>query len=423
MTAISIITPIRAKNQNSLQWFHEMLASLDGQTFKDFEIVVVDDHSRENIGSIVSWWTAQGLPLRVFKATDNGVSAARNQAVEAASAPLILPVDADDKLTTDALEKIMARWKEEGEKGIVYTDTMMFGQDYQRLYNAQEYDFTKLLHKLLFTVGALHLKEDWKRVGGWRLDMTGGLEIWEYWIALGEIGVCGVRLPEPLYWYRRHTQGRLAWLKSEGQQRFKAAELKMRELHRETFNGRYPMGCCGKAASSSKPGRSMVSTSILHKQTPTDELTQMRYIGKMAGSFQIAGAGSRVEYTVPGRGALVEQRQTGRPGVLSEDVQWFGRIRNGRDFKIVTRPAPPPKPKPPTVPTVPVPAPIKDLSAFEEKTAEVEAPPMPELGWEPDATGGAIRYARNHAIELDKVTGTGKDGRINLFDVKNYQAG
>lgn len=381
MPAITIITPIRAKNQNSLQWFHEMLASLAGQTFRNFEIVVVDDHSKEDIVPIVSYWKEQGLPLRAFKAEDKGVSAARNQAVEAAVSPLILPVDADDKLTTDALEKILAKWDEVGKKGIVYTDTMMFGQDYQRLYNAHEYDFTKLLRQPLFTVGALHKKANHDQVGGWRIDMTSGLEIWEYWIALGEIGVCGVRLPEPLYWYRRHTQGRLAWLKSEGQQRYKDAELRMRELHKDTFNGRYPMGCCGDAAASTKPGQPMRSTSILHRQTPTSELTQMLYVGKRLGGFQIVGNVTRVHYVIPGKGALVEQADTGRPGVLSEDVAWFRKIRQGRDFKIQSRPASPPKPKPPAAPTVPKPPPAvaKDAVAFEEKTAEVEAPHIPSL--------------------------------------------
>lgn len=420
MTAVTIITPIRAKNQNSLQWFHEMLASLAGQTFQDFDIVVIDDHSKEEISSIVEYWMGEGLSLRSFKATGKGVSAARNQAVHATQADLILPVDADDKLTPDALEKLLRFWHEDsGTAGIVYTDTMFFGEDYQRVYVAQDYDFTKLLQQPLFTVGALHRKSDWERVGGWRLDMTSGLEIWEYWIALGEIGVCGVRLPEPLYWYRRHAQGRLAWLKSEGQERYKQAELKMRELHRDTYNGRYPMGCCGKSVASTKTKAAPVSR--LHQQTPTDDLVQMRYVGKMIGGFQITGNVSRVRYIIPGVGALIEQAETGRPGVLKEDVNWFGKIRGGRDFKVVSRPTRAPRPVAPTKPKEVIPTAGDDGSAFDEKTGEQSAPPMPE-SVEIDATKSAIEYAQLHTIDLRNVTGTGKEGRITLKDVRQNQA-
>ncbi|MCK4723640.1 MAG: hypothetical protein KAT75_10065, partial [Dehalococcoidia bacterium] len=203
--------------------------------------------------------------------------------------------------------------------------------------------------------GCLHRKADWERVGGWRMDMTKGLEDWEYWIALGELGVCGKRVAEPLYWYRRHPRGRLQWLKNNSELWDKAYAT-MRELHIDSYNGRYPMGCCGGKApkGARRPLHGGVPRSARRAiaQPPKGGEVLLIYNGVKKGDFRVMGGVTRTPYRIPGKGAIVEFADTGRQGINPADVPWFRSVNQGRDFRVIERPkvaatpAPAPEPKP-----------------------------------------------------------------------------
>lgn len=330
---ISMITPALVKDEQGIQWLHEAIASVHDQTVSDWEMVIVDDHSPVDLSPLKAAWPN----VRWLEAEGQGVSAARNQAAKAAQGNFLLPLDADDKLVPTALEKFRTAWP---GKGIVYSDVVMFGQDYSRVYLAPDYDFIKLLTATYMTVGCLHRKADWERVGGWRQDMTQGLEDWEYWIALGEAGVCGTHIAEPLYWYRRHPRGRLQWLKAN-KELWAAAYYKMRELHRDSYNGRYPMGCCGGKAAKSAGTAKVMAAKVALPQTD-DGLIKMVYTGPKKGDFHITAMVSRTKYRVPGQGQLLVVDRTGIQGVYPQDVPWLRSAAGGRDFQIVEQPKPAP---------------------------------------------------------------------------------
>lgn len=383
---ISIITPIRAKDAQSALWLHEAIASVHDQTFTDWEMVVVNDHSVADLSAVKAAW-----PKVVWlEAEGQGVSAARNQAAEAATGELLLPLDGDDKLAPSALAQFKAAWDKRGEAGIIYSDVVMFGQDYAQVYLSPEYDFRTLLMSTFMVVGCLHRKEDWQKAGGWRLDMSMGLEDWEYWIALGEMGVCGKRLPEPLYWYRRHPTGRLAWLKAN-RDLWDKAYLSMRELHRSTFDGRFPMGCCGgkarAAAAAAVPRASAAARAasmmtapaptVAIKQAPVPAVVKMVYVGPRKGGFIATSAITRTRYNVAGQGQLVQMGSV--QGVRREDVAWFRSVSAGRDFKVVEEPRPVAAPPPPLPVSKPVAPASPDSEAWVPAVMEaVEEIPIEE---------------------------------------------
>lgn len=337
---ISIITPCRAKDAQGAQWLHEAIASVHDQDYADWEMIVVDDHSPAELRAVRAAWPR----VRWLDAEAQGVSAARNQAAEAARGELLLPLDADDKLAPGALKTWAAEWDKRGAAGILYSDVVMFGQDYAQVYLSPDYDYDTLLMATFMVVGSLHRRADWEAVGGWRIELSHGLEDWEYWIALGEMGVCGKRIAEPLYWYRRHPTGRLAWLKSN-QERWDKAYQAMRDLHRETYNGRRPMGCCGgKARGGKKPlhgGVERVAQSKPQELT-AEGLVKVVYTGPRMGDWQVMAGVTRTRYRVPGPGKLVEVAGVGRQGVRPEDVAWFLSVSRGRDFRVVAEPKPAP---------------------------------------------------------------------------------
>lgn len=333
---ISVIIPVKAPDSQNVEWLGETLESIMAQTYKDWEVVVCNDRSEAPLRSLASYF--KDPRMRGTKSKREGVSNARNQAASIAKGELLLPVDHDDLLPPDALKILVGAWDAGGSKaGIVYGNTILFGQDFQRVFKSPEYSFNHLLQTLVMPIGSLHQKSDWGRVGGWKPQMEGGLEDWEYWIALGELGVCGHHVDKTTYKYRRHPGSRLSKMR-ETPNAYMEAYKKMRELHQDTYNGGRMAGCCGGGVRPRPAGvqsKAMPSNlRIRPEAVEDDQLVLVVYTGAMRGGFGVHGRPSGVRYNVRGPGRPLEMPD-GRQGVFSGDIPWLKRINRGRDFEIV----------------------------------------------------------------------------------------
>lgn len=340
MLEVSIIIPVKATKPHHLTWLNEAIYSVADQTaLKSCEVIIVDDHSEIDLDPVKSKWER----IMWLDATGDGVANARNEAAEAARAPLLLPLDSDDKLSPQAVDSFLKAWYNHKDK-IIYSDVVMFSEDVQRAWLAPEYNFDELLHHTTILVSSLHRKSDWQKVGGWRMDMEQGLEDWEYWIAMGEMGVCGFHVNEFLLWYRMNPGGRMSRLKSDGQREFQEAKLRLRDLHRDTYDGRRPMGCCpggavsGVQGAPNRPNRQAQLNAIMRD----GERVGMEYIGPLAGSWQATGP-TGVTYNISGKGAIVTDND-GKPGVLKQDVA-FLMSYPGSFRRVDPKPKPQAKPK------------------------------------------------------------------------------
>ena len=101
---VSIIVPA----YNVEKYIRECLESLVEQTYRNVEIIVVDDGSRDGTWAIISELMENDSRIRGFHQENNGVSAARNYALEKACGDYIQFVDGDDYLPRDAVEKLVA---------------------------------------------------------------------------------------------------------------------------------------------------------------------------------------------------------------------------------------------------------------------------------------------------------------------------
>ncbi|MBR2990820.1 MAG: glycosyltransferase family 2 protein, partial [Solobacterium sp.] len=79
----------------------EAIESVLRQTYRDFDIMVVDDGSEDNTASV-----CRNYPqVRYIHCPHRGISAARNTAVQAADNELLAFLDADDQYAPEKLEK------------------------------------------------------------------------------------------------------------------------------------------------------------------------------------------------------------------------------------------------------------------------------------------------------------------------------
>ena len=106
---VSVIIPV----YNGAAWIEECLESVLSQTWENFEVLVLDDHSTDGTTQIVQETARKDQRIQLILRNGKGVSAARNQGIEQSVGEYITFLDADDKLDDRMLERMVWFLKEE----------------------------------------------------------------------------------------------------------------------------------------------------------------------------------------------------------------------------------------------------------------------------------------------------------------------
>ncbi len=100
--AISVIVPV----YNVEKYLDRCVRSILNQTFSDFELILVDDGSPDNCGSMCDSYAKQDARVQVIHKKNGGLSDARNVGKAVATGEYILFVDSDDYIKEIALEDL-----------------------------------------------------------------------------------------------------------------------------------------------------------------------------------------------------------------------------------------------------------------------------------------------------------------------------
>ena len=96
------------------------LRSVCTQTYEDIEIIVVDDGSIDGSRELIDKWSKKDGRIRVIHKENGGVSSARNEAIRCASGDYIIFADADDRVASTLVEKVVEAAGESKPDCIVY---------------------------------------------------------------------------------------------------------------------------------------------------------------------------------------------------------------------------------------------------------------------------------------------------------------
>lgn len=89
---VSIVVPV----YNVAAYLEECICSLVAQSYRNLEVLLVDDGSKDNSGQICDRWAARDSRIRAIHKINGGAASARNAGLEAAQGEFICFVDSDD---------------------------------------------------------------------------------------------------------------------------------------------------------------------------------------------------------------------------------------------------------------------------------------------------------------------------------------
>jgi GT2 family glycosyltransferase len=158
-----------------------------------------------------------------------GVAAARNAGAAAAGTPLLLMLDADDRLRPGALAALRPPLDADPGLGFAYGDSEFFGAWSGRLA-FPDYDPYRLLYRSTITATSLVRRELFEAVGGFDTTLP-GYEDWDFYLGALERGWRGLRVPEVVLDYRRHETSRLSGDRAHYRRRYRTIRAKHRPLY------------------------------------------------------------------------------------------------------------------------------------------------------------------------------------------------
>ena len=107
-TLISVVLPI----YNVEKYLNRCIKSIITQTYKNLEVILVDDGSPDHCPRICDEWAKKDARIKVIHKKNEGLGMARNTGIENATGEYICFVDSDDYIAPDTIEKVICNQRE-----------------------------------------------------------------------------------------------------------------------------------------------------------------------------------------------------------------------------------------------------------------------------------------------------------------------
>lgn len=207
---ISFIEPIQNKPLVSIiipcykqaDLLPDSLSSVLNQTYTNWECIVVNDGSPDNTSEIVNDYISKypEKNIRLLEVQNGGLSSARNRGIKLSTGGFILPLDSDDKLHPEYLERFVNTLLSNPDISFVYCDRQDFGISDDSVQSG-EFDFSRLIYANHLNYCSMYHRSVWNDAGGYDENID-SYEDWNFWISAGKKGHNGKRIPELLFYYR-----------------------------------------------------------------------------------------------------------------------------------------------------------------------------------------------------------------------------
>lgn len=226
--AVSFIIPA----YQSAHLIGETLASVQAQDFADWEAIVVDDGSTDDLAGALAPFAGDPR-IGLYRFENAGLSAARNRGIERATGRYLTFLDSDDMIEPTYLREMVGALEADPSLAFVCCDGTMFGVADREGRRFSEFEPQApavtlervLTRKFIVLVAATVRAEVVRAVGGFAEQLRAA-EDFDLWLRILTVGGKAAYLPKPLFRYRRRA-GSL----SNSPERFRTA---LAEVYRRT---------------------------------------------------------------------------------------------------------------------------------------------------------------------------------------------
>lgn len=202
---ISIIIPY----YNCARYIEETLQSIEQQSYRNFEVILVNDGSHESDTKILENIIQEKSYIQYVYQNNKGVANARNTGGRLAKGKFLLFLDADDLLHQEYLQKTIEVLQSTPNCKLVYTKAQFFEAQTGDWRLSPYLGLKSILQSNMIYITALHRHVDFEDLNGFDEDLQTH-EDWDYWIRLLQDGGHAICLDEILFFYRkRHDKDSL----------------------------------------------------------------------------------------------------------------------------------------------------------------------------------------------------------------------
>jgi len=210
MPKVSVIIP----TYNRAHLVTLAIESVLSQTYQDFEIIVVDDGSRDNTQAIIE--SISDPKIRYLYQANQGPGAARNTGIRAATGQYVAFLDTDDLLLPEKLALQVEALGKQPELGLVAGGHLFVDEAGKPLAERRpwlshpELSLTTWLYTCPITINAALVRREWlARAAGFDPALGGQAEDWDLWLRLAYLGCRMAWTPYIVCTYCLHREQRI----------------------------------------------------------------------------------------------------------------------------------------------------------------------------------------------------------------------
>ncbi len=190
-------------NHNYGRFIEDSIKSVLNQTFKDLELIIIDNGSNDTSKQIIQRYSKK-KNIKVIFQKNIGLNATNNIALKYSRGRFIMRLDADDYLDENALEIMFNKIKNDKKLGLVFPDYYLIDEKNNLIELVRRHDFkkVKLFDQPAHGACTLIRKEILKLLDGYN-ELYKCQDGWDIWLRLiKNYKVININLP--LFYYRRH---------------------------------------------------------------------------------------------------------------------------------------------------------------------------------------------------------------------------
>ena len=204
---VAVVIPL----YNYQKFIIETLNSILAQTYKDIDVIVVDDASTDDSAQVAQQWLQENAcsfssTTLLQNQVNSGLSLTRNAGIEYSNAEYIMLLDADNLLLPECIE-CCVNTLDHSTAAMTFPELEVFG-DAQGVMGSCDWQPLKLKHGNYIDAMSMVRKAHWVALGGYtRQDL--GWEDYDFWCKMVRYGFWGEHIPRVLAKYRVHNTSML----------------------------------------------------------------------------------------------------------------------------------------------------------------------------------------------------------------------